>query len=88
MQLLQYSTSRLIFYEGFAGYTAYGPSKYAVRGLAENLRNEVRPEMSADYVQALLAHLFALDLLELKTVHHASMHLSLYSIIHEAVRQT
>ena len=27
---------------GFTGYAAYAPSKYAVRGLAECLRNEVR----------------------------------------------
>ena len=26
---------------GFAGYTAYAPSKYALRGLADCLRNEV-----------------------------------------------
>lgn len=28
---------------GFAGYTAYAPSKYALRGLADCLRNEVLP---------------------------------------------
>ena len=27
---------------GFAGYTAYAPTKWAVRGLADTLRNEVR----------------------------------------------
>jgi NAD(P)-dependent dehydrogenase (short-subunit alcohol dehydrogenase family) len=28
----------------FAGYSGYGPSKYAVRGLAETLRNELKPK--------------------------------------------
>ena len=27
---------------GFAGYTAYCPSKWALRGLADSLRNELR----------------------------------------------
>ena len=26
---------------GFTGYSAYAPTKYAVRGLADTLRNEV-----------------------------------------------
>ena len=28
-------------YAGFTGYSAYAPTKYAVRGLADTLRNEV-----------------------------------------------
>jgi hypothetical protein len=33
--------SAVFVFAGFIGYTAYCPSKYAVRGLAECLRNEV-----------------------------------------------
>lgn len=44
-------TARNLHGAGFTGYSAYAPTKYAVRGLADTLRNEVT--LLTSHVQAL-----------------------------------
>jgi hypothetical protein len=44
----------LLLPSGLTGYCAYAPSKFAVRGLAECLRNEVRLQPAAVLLLLLL----------------------------------
>lgn len=43
---------------GFAGYSAYAPTKWAVRGLADTLRNEVRHTCSLHFGAKAAAYLY------------------------------